>query len=74
METAIAAIKSDLSLVKDRGTQEAYRVGWITSWATRCGIATYSQQIIRHSSFKPVILASYVTEEVGRMRAKASKL
>ena len=64
METAIAAIKSDLSHERPWDT-EAYRLGWITSWATRCGIAGYSQQLIRHSSFKPVILASYVTEEVG---------
>lgn len=64
METSIAAIKSDLSHERPWDT-EAYRVGWITSWATRCGIAAYSQQLIRHSSFKPVILASYVTEEMG---------
>ncbi|MFN7305394.1 MAG: glycosyltransferase, partial [Acetobacteraceae bacterium] len=62
METSIAAIKSDLSTERPWDTG-AYRVGWITSWATRCGIAGYSQQLIRHSSFKPVILASYVHEE-----------
>jgi len=65
METSIAAIKSDLSRERPWET-EVYRVGWITSWATRCGIAAYSQQLIRHSAFKPVILASYVNEEMDQ--------
>lgn len=40
-----------------------YRIGWVTSWGARCGIASYSKELIQHLSQMPVILASYKNHE-----------
>jgi len=35
------------------------KIGWVTTWATKCGIATYSQHLIKHFSKKPIIFSTY---------------
>lgn len=35
------------------------RVGWVTSWNTRCGIASYASHLLRHTTLETRILASH---------------
>lgn len=35
------------------------RIGWISTWGTRCGIAEYSRKYLSFLPFKPVVLAPY---------------
>lgn len=42
----------------------APRVGWITTWNTKCGIATYSQHLIDKIPAPVAILAPYAAPEV----------
>ncbi|WP_174502845.1 glycosyltransferase [Acidiphilium sp. C61] len=37
------------------------RVGWVTRWAIRCGVATYSSYLVNHMDSKPTIFSSYKT-------------
>lgn len=34
------------------------RIGWVTTWKTRCGIATYSEHLIRNIPAKVTVLAA----------------
>ncbi|WP_198019082.1 glycosyltransferase [Azorhizobium doebereinerae] len=34
-------------------------VGWVTTWGTRCGIASYSRKFIAHSAYRPIIFAPH---------------
>lgn len=38
---------------------KAFRIGWITSWNERCGIATYSEHLVSNMQASVTILASY---------------
>ena len=40
-------------------------LGWMTTWAVRCGIATYSSHLIGNLSRKPIILAANDEEIVS---------
>ena len=35
------------------------KVGWVSSWGARCGIADYSMHLIQHYEVKPIVFASY---------------
>ena len=34
-------------------------IGWISTYNTRCGAATYSEHLIKFMKFKPTVLAAY---------------
>ncbi|MDZ5699956.1 glycosyltransferase [Chelativorans sp. M5D2P16] len=38
------------------------KIGWISSWKTRCGIASYSENLIEFFGKKPIILAPYAVD------------
>lgn len=40
------------------GTRLSPRIGWVTSWNTRCGIASYSEHLLRYMSKDIRVLAS----------------
>lgn len=40
------------------------RLGWISTWNTRCGIATYSKHLVEHIPAQVQILAPYANELV----------
>jgi len=42
-----------------QGARVPPRIGWITSWNTRCGIASYSEHLLREMSSQIQILASH---------------
>jgi glycosyltransferase involved in cell wall biosynthesis len=35
------------------------KIGWVSSWAARCGIASYSMELVKGMSAPPVIFGSY---------------
>lgn len=35
------------------------QVGWVTTWASRCGIASYSKNLVSQMDRQPIILAPY---------------
>lgn len=56
------------SFARDCGSRiepRAAKVGWITTWNTRCGIATYSQHLINNISLDVSILAPENQEVSG---------
>lgn len=42
---------------------EKNNVGFISTWNTRCGIASYSEQLIKYLPYTPVIFAPYASEQ-----------
>lgn len=40
-------------------TERAARVGWVTTWNTKCGIATYSSQLVRYLPAETTVLAAH---------------
>jgi len=46
----------------------AMMLGWMTTWAVRCGIATYSSHLIENLSDKPIILAANDDQLVSGFR------
>ncbi|EAW40383.1 putative Glycosyltransferase [marine gamma proteobacterium HTCC2080] len=45
-----------------KGDQPFGRLAWISTWGTRCGIATYSENLVTHASWPIKIFASELTE------------
>ncbi len=41
------------------------RVGWVTTWNTRCGVATYSAHLLDNMPLKATILACHTAETVA---------
>jgi len=41
------------------------RIGWITTWNTRCGIATYSEHLISNMSSDVTILAAHTDSKIN---------
>lgn len=41
------------------------RIGWVSTWNTRCGIAAYSEHLVRNLEAKVQIHAPYALEQVG---------
>ena len=41
------------------------RIGWVTTWNTRCGIASYSAYLIDHLPGKVTILACHADDVIG---------
>lgn len=46
-------------------SNEKLRVGWITTWNVRCGIAVYSEHLLKNASETTAILASHAAEKTG---------
>jgi glycosyltransferase involved in cell wall biosynthesis len=46
----------------EQGGRSDLRVGWVTTWNTRCGIATYSKFLLEHFHADVTILAQDVEE------------
>ncbi|MBB4952247.1 glycosyltransferase involved in cell wall biosynthesis [Agrobacterium vitis] len=46
------------------------RVGWITSWGARCGIANYSEMLLDSAPDNIVVLASYKSNGIERKEAR----
>lgn len=40
------------------------RIGWVTTWNAMCGIATYSEHLVRHMSTRVTVLASNTASTV----------
>jgi glycosyltransferase involved in cell wall biosynthesis len=43
-------------------TPSPRQMGWVTTWGTRCGIASYSRNLADAGVFNPTIFASYADE------------
>jgi glycosyltransferase involved in cell wall biosynthesis/lipopolysaccharide biosynthesis glycosyltransferase len=41
------------------------RIGWVTTWNTRCGIATYSEHLIRNMPTEVTVLAAHANERTA---------
>lgn len=41
------------------------KIGWITTWNTKCGIATYSSHLIRNMPTDVTVLAAHTTEQTS---------
>jgi glycosyltransferase involved in cell wall biosynthesis len=54
---AARAVESARSCLADGVVTPELAVGWVTTWNTKCGIATYSQHLIDALPARPVILA-----------------
>ena len=52
---------------------EAPRIGWISTWNTRCGIATYSSHLIENLSSEVTILAPYTEDFTQPDDARVSR-
>ena len=39
-------------------------IGWVTTWGTRCGIATYANRLVEMSGFRATVFASHASNEV----------
>lgn len=48
---------------KDSITPEV-RVGWVTTWNTKCGIAAYSEQLISNTHYKSVVIFAPEADEL----------
>lgn len=61
-QTAAKAIESTKRWNKNKQSALTPKIGWITTWNTRCGIATYSEHLIDHfpSDREVMIFASSV--------------
>ena len=46
-------------------SNEKLRVGWITTWNVRCGIAVYSEHLIKNASETTTVLASHADDKTG---------
>jgi glycosyltransferase involved in cell wall biosynthesis len=44
---------------KNKIVSKEEKIGWISTWNTRCGIATYSKHVLDHFQTPVMILASY---------------
>lgn len=61
--SAARSLASNEAVLGARWTKTAPpRVGWVTTWGTRCGIATYSQNITSYLKIKPNIFAPHAEE------------
>ena len=47
-----------------RGDTIIPRIGWVTTWNTRCGIATYSAHLIKNMQSAVCILAPHTTSKI----------
>jgi glycosyltransferase involved in cell wall biosynthesis len=51
--------------LRDAGRSLAPRIGWVTTWNVKCGIATYSDHLVRGLKVMPVILAARSHQTIG---------
>lgn len=61
-KVAKCAVEIDAAAKAPWRTNRA-KMGWVTSWGGRCGIASYSKHLIDHFPAPTVILASYKSSE-----------
>jgi glycosyltransferase involved in cell wall biosynthesis len=45
--------------------ENSAKIGWITTWNTKCGIASYSERLLAHFSERVIIFAPHETNIVG---------
>lgn len=58
---------SNVTTIRNYVKQEKLRVGWVTTWNQRCGIATYSSHLIRENFKHEVfIFAPHVDSKAGQ--------
>lgn len=57
--TWINATKKMIDLATSYPQIKEPKIGWISTWEVKCGIATYSKHLIKHFKNKPVIFSTY---------------
>ena len=64
-EWAVSAARSFSRAI----SQDAGKIGWVTTWNTRCGIATYSDHLIQNMPGEITVLAAHSQELTGNDKA-----
>lgn len=52
-------VEAALGLRAGRVEEEPVRIGWVTTWNTKCGIASYSEHLIAHMPGSVTVLAPH---------------
>lgn len=68
-ELSFCAAANDMSVGQVRNLLQPKR-GWITTWNSRCGIATYSEHLLNETDKKPIILAPYIEKPIAGEKEK----
>ncbi|MEM7475475.1 MAG: glycosyltransferase [Planctomycetota bacterium] len=69
--TEALSLQEQIDSVKGRNAPSASgnRVGWVTTWGTRCGIASYAEYLVKVTAESPVVILAE-----SQSAAKPSKL
>ncbi|UVK53896.1 glycosyltransferase [Mesorhizobium sp. AR02] len=58
-EAASSYVRNEIELGADWLRRAPIKAGWISTWGTRCGIASYSQNLVSRMKDKPTIFTTY---------------
>lgn len=58
-EAASSYVKNEIELGADWLRRAPVKAAWISTWGTRCGIASYSQNLVSCMKVKPTILTTH---------------